>query len=100
MINFLDPFGIAKTTLETMEAAARNPEALLEQQAIYNQRWLDLVEQSVAAFSGEPHHAVIRPEPGDKRFAHPAWSENASLEGVKEAYLLATEALVSGIEAI
>ncbi len=100
MINFLDPFGVVKTALETMEAAARNPEAVLEQQAIYNQRWLDLMEQSVAAFSGEPHRAVVQPEPGDKRFAHPAWSENAGLEGVKEAYLLATEALVSGIEAI
>ena len=100
MINFLDPFGIAKTTLETMEAAARNPEMLLEQQATYNQRWLDLMEQSVAAFAGEPHQSVVTPESGDKRFSHPAWSENAALESVKEAYLLATEAIVSGIEAI
>jgi polyhydroxyalkanoate synthase len=100
MINFLDPFGVAKTALDAMEAAAKNPDAVLEQQAIYSQKWLDLVEQSVAAFSGDPHRDVVEPEPGDRRFAHPAWTENAALDGVKEGYLLATEALVAGIEAI
>jgi len=100
MINFLDPFGIAKTALETMEAAGRNPQAVLEQQAIYSQKWLDLMEQSVAAFAGEPHVPSVEPEPGDKRFAHSAWSENPALAGIKEGYLLATEAIVSGIEAI
>jgi polyhydroxyalkanoate synthase len=100
MVNFLDPFGIAKAALETMEAAARNPETALETQANWSQKWLDLVEQSVAAFAGEPHHAVVEPEPGDRRFAHAAWTDNPALATIKEAYLLATDAIVAGIEAI
>lgn len=100
MINFLDPFGIAKTALDALEASAKHPEAALEQQAIFGQKWLDLVEQSVAAFAGEEHRDLVQPEPGDRRFAHAAWTENAGLDSVKEAYLFATEALVAGIDAI
>jgi len=100
MINIFDPFGIMKTTLQAMEGAARNPDVVLKEQARLSRRWLEIVEQSVAAFAGEAHEEIVKPNPGDKRFTHPAWSENPFLQGVKEAYLLATEAIVAGIEAL
>jgi polyhydroxyalkanoate synthase subunit PhaC len=100
MVNLFDPFGIAKSALDAMEAASRHPELVLEQQATYSQKWLDLVEQSVAAFAGEAHQEIVQPASADRRFVHPAWTENPAFDSLKEAYLLATEAIVTGIEAI
>lgn len=99
MVNFFDPFGVAKATLDVLEAATKDPERLAAHQAAFNRQWLDLMEQSAAAFAGKPHEELVVPEPGDRRFTHPAWTENPSLDTIKQAYLLATEAIVAGIEA-
>jgi polyhydroxyalkanoate synthase len=99
MVNIFDPFGVAQATLDLLEAAARDPETLIEQQASYGHKWLDLMEQSAAAFAGQTHADVVAPEAGDRRFSHEAWTANPGLDSIKQAYLLATEAIVAGIDA-
>jgi polyhydroxyalkanoate synthase subunit PhaC len=46
-----------------------------------------------------PLPAVIEPEPGDKRFADPAWTTNPYFAALKQGYLLATKALLDTIDA-
>jgi polyhydroxyalkanoate synthase len=43
--------------------------------------------------------AIIGPERGDGRFKHPAWTENPVFDALKQGYLLATKAVLDGIEA-
>lgn len=45
--------------------------------------------------SGE---AVISPDPGDKRFAHPQWSANPYYDYLKQSYLLAANYLTESLE--
>lgn len=94
-----DPFGIASASTEVWRAMVADPEHLLGSQQKLANAWIGLVAQSAARVSGEPAHEVIAPEKGDKRFKHPMWTENPGLSVLKQAYLIASEAVMSSIEA-
>ncbi len=97
----MDPFGVGKATLDVWQAMIKEPDRLAESQAHFAKLWIDLwtrnAEHAVTGANGET--PVVSPEPGDRRFANAAWSENPALDTLKQAYLLITEAFLSAIEA-
>jgi polyhydroxyalkanoate synthase len=96
--NPLDPLGIAKASLDVWQALASQPQALLEGQQRLAASWLGVLA-GAAAPPGEEKKPLIAPAPGDARFKHPAWSENPAFDALKQGYLLATRAMLEGIDA-
>jgi polyhydroxyalkanoate synthase len=70
------------------QEAAGNPTLVLEQQA-------QLVRDIAQVFAGK---STLKPAPGDKRFADPAWAENPFLRMTLGGYLAWTHALGAFID--
>jgi polyhydroxyalkanoate synthase len=98
-VNPFDPFGIGKATLDVWQAMLKEPQRLAETQARFAQMWVDMWTRSAEQALGAKTEPVVTPPPGDRRFAHPAWSQNPALDTLKQAYLIVTEAFLAAIDA-
>lgn len=98
-MNPFDPFGWNKAALEIWKGLAQQPNVLAESQARLGEQWLELFRRTVARTTNAPVDggAAATPSPGDKRFAAAAWTENPFLDMTKQAYVLATNAVVETI---
>jgi polyhydroxyalkanoate synthase len=96
--NPLDPLGINKAAAEVWQALLTRPESLLATQLQFATAWMGVATQAWTP-PGEKRGALIEPSRGDSRFKHPAWSENPIFDSLKQGYLLATQAMLDGIEA-
>lgn len=67
---FSDPYNMMRMQFGMWEDTARLAEAMAKRAA-----------------SGE-YKPVIEPETGDRRFSHPAWNENITLDYLKQTYLI------------
>ncbi len=74
--------------------------ALLALQQEWRERQVTLWQAMVQRRRGEVAEPLVRPEPGDKRFAHPAWAESPIYDYVRQAYLLNAEYLKKMADAI
>ena len=92
-VNPLDPFGVGKATVDVWKAMLSDPEKLAESQRHFAKLWVDLWTRKT---EGDP---VVEPEPGDRRFANPAWTQNPGLDAIKQSYLLVTQAFLAAIDA-
>ncbi|MBV8688885.1 MAG: class I poly(R)-hydroxyalkanoic acid synthase [Candidatus Eremiobacteraeota bacterium] len=84
--NLFDPLGIGQASTAVWQAMLSDPEHLLRSQQQLARGWLDMLS------------GTEEKPPPDKRFSHPAWEQNPGLRALKEAYLLATDAVLSSIE--
>ena len=75
-----------------------DPEHLMRSQQELATSWMELLTTSSARAMGLPAPDVVKEAPGDKRFTHAAWNQNPALNSMKQAYLLATNALLGSIE--
>jgi polyhydroxyalkanoate synthase len=66
---------------------ARNG-ALLALQQEWRERHASLWQAMLQRGKDAPPPAVVEPEPGDRRFDHPAWSESPIYDYLRQAYLL------------
>jgi polyhydroxyalkanoate synthase len=92
----LDPLGINAAALSMWQAMVQRPEAVLAAQAEFAKSWVELAAN--AWTPARSHAAVIEPSPSDGRFKHPAWTENPIFDALKQGYLLATKAVMDGID--
>ncbi|GAC1652869.1 MAG: class I poly(R)-hydroxyalkanoic acid synthase [Vulcanimicrobiaceae bacterium] len=98
LTQLMDPLGIGKTSAQMWQAMLADPEHLMHSQQKLANAWIDLLKVTTERGAGKKVADVIAPEKGDKRFAHPAWDENPQLSAMKQAYLIATDAILSTIE--
>ncbi len=95
----LDPLGINAAAFDVWKAMVSRPEALLDSQRHLADAWMRVATQALgpapAAGRGAP---VIEPASGDSRWKHPAWRDNPMFDALKHGYLLATQAVLDGIE--
>jgi polyhydroxyalkanoate synthase len=94
--NPLDPLGINAAAVEVWKAMLAQPESVLGAQVGLAKAWMD-VATSVWAPRAE-RKPIIEPAPSDSRFKHPAWSENPIFDALKQGYLLATKAVLDGVD--
>src|SRR6478736_9161102 len=68
-----------------------DPRRALEVQTSLGRAYLDLWAGAVKRMAGEQAEPVIAPDPRDKRFADPEWTQNQFFDFLKQAYLLGTQ---------
>ena len=86
----VDPMGIAMPILHSQLAWMMHPQELADAMAGFTSRMLALNMHSWYRAMGLQSPDMEKPNPGDDRFADPAWTESASWDIAKEWYLLMT----------
>ncbi len=77
-----------KTVGRIAEYWISDPGRAVELQASLGRAYLDLWASTVKRMAGEHAEPVATPDPKDKRFADPEWSQNQFFDFLKQAYLL------------
>jgi poly[(R)-3-hydroxyalkanoate] polymerase subunit PhaC len=80
-----------KSLGRVLEFWLSDPARALELQTSLGRAYLDLWAGAVKRMAGEQTQPVIAPDPRDKRFADPEWSQNQFFDFLKQAYLLSTQ---------
>jgi len=62
--------------------------ALLALQKEWHERHATLWQAMLQRDKQAPAEPLVKPEPGDKRFSHPAWAESPIYDWMRQAYLL------------
>jgi len=68
-----------------------DPRRALEIQTSLGRAYLDLWASAVKRMAGEQTQPVASPDPRDKRFADPEWSQNQFFDFLKQVYLLTAQ---------
>jgi len=98
-----DVTDMVKTIGQVTEYWLSDPQRALELQTNLGRAYLDLWGGMVKRMTGETTAPLVAPDPKDKRFADPEWSENQFFDFLKQVYLLTTQwadRLVAGAEGI
>jgi polyhydroxyalkanoate synthase subunit PhaC len=68
-----------------------DPRRALEVQTSLGRAYLELWAGAVKRMAGEQTQPVAKPDPKDKRFADPEWSQNQFFDFLKQVYLLTAQ---------
>jgi polyhydroxyalkanoate synthase len=79
---------VVKTVGKVADYWLSDPQRALELQTNLGRAYLDLWASAAKRMAGEPAAPVASPDPRDKRFADPEWSQNQFFDFLKQAYLL------------
>ncbi len=97
--NPFDPLGVGAMSMDVWRAMMTSPGALLEAQTELAKAFGEVAAGEASALAADqPGAAVIEPQPGDRRFANPAWASNPYFSALKQAYLLSTKAVLDSID--
>jgi poly[(R)-3-hydroxyalkanoate] polymerase subunit PhaC len=83
-----DVTDVVRTVGQVAEYWLSDPKRALELQTNLGRAYLDLWAGAVKRMAGEQTEPVATPEPRDKRFADPEWTQNQFFDFLKQAYLL------------
>ncbi len=82
---------VVKTVGTVAEYWLSDPQRALELQTSLGRAYLELWATTVKRMAGEETPPAATPDPKDKRFADPEWSQNQFFDFLKQAYLLTTQ---------
>jgi polyhydroxyalkanoate synthase len=82
-----DPLNVGEALQEMMKGLAADPGTVLQRQFNLWGDFARVMATMSRKAAGEDVAPAIEPEPGDKRFQHPAWKDNPLLDFVKQSYL-------------
>jgi len=85
-----DVTDVVRTLGHVTEYWLSDPKRALELQTNLGRAYLDLWARAVRRMAGEQSEPVASPEPRDKRFVDPEWTQNQFFDFLKQAYLLTT----------
>lgn len=85
-----DVTDVVKTVGQVAEYWLSDPQRALELQTNLGRAYLDLWAGAVKRMAGEKTPPVASPDPRDKRFADPEWTQNQFFDFLKQVYLLTT----------
>ena len=96
----IDPLGLGAAGFEVWRAMLGAPQAILETQSEFANAWLTLATRTMSrtAAPGTAPPSVVEPAPSDNRWKHPAWTQSPVFDALKQGYLLATQAVLEGID--
>jgi polyhydroxyalkanoate synthase len=80
-----------KTVGRVAEYWLSDPQRAIELQASLGRAYLDLWAGAVKRMAGEQTEPVVAPDPKDKRFSDPEWSQNQFFDFLKQVYLLTAQ---------
>ena len=82
---------VVRTVGPVAEFWLSDPKRALELQTNLGRAYLDLWAGAVKRMAGEEVAPVATPEPRDKRFVDPEWSQNQFFDFLKQAYLVTSQ---------
>jgi polyhydroxyalkanoate synthase subunit PhaC len=86
-----DVTDVVKTVGHVAEYWLSDPQRALELQTSLGRAYLDLWAGAVKRMAGEEAPPSAAPDPRDKRFSDPEWSQNQFFDFLKQAYLLTAQ---------
>ncbi len=95
-----DPLNVGEAYKEMMEGLSTDPGVVMERQFRLWGDYAKLMSSTMRRLSGEDVKPAVTPSAADKRFRHPAWSENHLLDFVKQSYLTYANWLTGTVDAI
>ncbi|MGH2341182.1 class I poly(R)-hydroxyalkanoic acid synthase [Segnochrobactraceae bacterium EtOH-i3] len=81
---------VMKTIGEVSEYWLSNPQRAVDAQARLWTGYMDLWQSNLRRLVGEPAKPAALPDPKDKRFKDPEWSDNQFFDFIKQVYLITT----------
>jgi len=88
-IDFADKYGeVVKTLAKLGEYWLTEPERAVEAQHRLMSGYIDLWSTTLKRMMGEPAKPTVEPDPRDRRFRDPEWSENQFFDFIKQIYLI------------
>jgi poly[(R)-3-hydroxyalkanoate] polymerase subunit PhaC len=82
---------VVKTIGQVLEYWLADPQRALELQTSLGRAFLELWAVVAKRLAGEEAAPVVAPDPRDKRFADPEWSQNQFFDFLKQVYLLTVQ---------
>ena len=82
---------VVKTIGQVLEYWLSDHQRALELQTSLGRDYLELWGGVAKRMAGEPATPVVAPDPKDKRFADPEWSQNQFFDFLKQVYLLTVQ---------
>ena len=79
---------VVKTLAKVVEYWGGEPERTVEAERRLFTGYMELWTSSLKRMMGEPPAPAAEPDPRDKRFADPEWSENQFFDFIKQFYLI------------
>ena len=86
-----DVADMVKTVGQVAEYWLSDPQRTVELQTSLGRAYLDLWASAAKRLTGEAAAPVVAPDPKDKRFADPEWSQNQFFDFLKQLYLLTAQ---------
>jgi polyhydroxyalkanoate synthase len=83
-----DPLNVGEAFQEMMKGLSMDPGTVMQRQFNLYGDYAKLMATMSQRMAGEVVRPAIEPQQGDKRFVHPAWSENQMLDFIKQSYLI------------
>jgi polyhydroxyalkanoate synthase len=99
----IDPLNMSSALTEVMGKIWSSPEKMLEHQINYNNKCLELVNNSLSRFMGEVSEPLYQPHNKDNRFKDEAWQKNVFFDFLKQSYLMNSnwlQQMVAGVSDI
>ena len=93
-----DPLGVNKAAAQVWQSMLTHPETLVATQLQLANAWASAAARTFAAPAVSKQPPLVEPASGDSRWKHPAWTENPMFEAMKQGYLLATKAVLDGVD--
>jgi polyhydroxyalkanoate synthase len=82
---------VVKTVGQVLEYWLSDPQRAIELQTSLGRAFLELWAVAAKRLAGEEAAPVVTPDPRDKRFADPEWSQNQFFDFLKQVYLLTVQ---------
>ena len=93
-----DPLNLSAALGAMARSLAADPSPLIDAQMTWWDGYLRLWQQGAQRLRGEePAEPVAAPEPDDRRFRDPAWTENWVFDHLKQSYLLTATCVQSAV---
>jgi polyhydroxyalkanoate synthase len=96
----LDPLNIGGAFMEMTTRMIADPAKMIEANMSLWQDYLELWQNTATRMMGGEADPVVAPEPGDRRFKDPSWSDNDVFDYIKQSYLLTSRWLQSTVAGV
>ena len=92
-----DPLNLSAALGAMVRSLADDPSPLIDAQMKWWDGYLRLWQQGAERSRGEEPEPVAAPEPDDRRFRDPAWTESWVFDHLKQSYLLTAACMQSAV---
>jgi polyhydroxyalkanoate synthase len=93
-----DPLGVNRAAAQVWQSMLAHPETLVATQLQLANAWASATARAFSPPATSKPPPLAQPAPGDSRWKHPAWTGNPMFAAMQQGYLLATKAVLDGVD--